>query len=60
MKKLKLDKRTEKQKKLDTLRNMRRVSRELQLESGIIHKSAIYKDKTKYDRKDKSWKRDLD
>ena len=38
-------------KKLEKLRINRKINRELQLESGIIHKSFIYKDKTKYDRK---------
>lgn len=48
------------EKKLEFLRRQRSISREIQLESGIRHKANIYKDKTKYDRKDKSWKRDLD
>lgn len=47
----KLDKRTPEQKILDTLKNNRRISREIQLESGIKFRSAVFKDKTKYDRK---------
>jgi hypothetical protein len=60
MKKIKLDKRTKEQKLIDTLKMHRKINRELQLESGIVHKSAIFKDKTKYNRKDKSWKKDID
>lgn len=48
------------QRKLEYLRNQRRVSRELQQEAGIVHKASVYKDRTKYDRKDKSWKKDID
>lgn len=50
----------ENQSKLEFLRRQRSISREIQLESGIRHRANIYKDKTKYDRKDKSWRKDLD
>lgn len=60
MKKIKVDKRTEEQKQLDMLKANRKISRDLQISSGIKYKSAIFRDKTKYNRKDKSWKKDID
>lgn len=35
----------------EKLRIQRKISRELQLESGIKHRPTIYKNKKKYDRK---------
>ena len=60
MKKIKFDKRTEEQKQLDILKANRKISRDLQISSGIKYKSAVFRDKTKYNRKDKSWKKDID
>lgn len=45
------DKRNEKQKMLDSLKIQRKISREIELESGIRHRSVVFNDKTKYDRR---------
>lgn len=51
MKCKKIKKPTEKEKVLDRLKTQRKISRELQLESGIRHKAVVFKNKKKYDRK---------
>ena len=51
MKCKKIKKPTQKEKVLDKLKTQRKISRELQLESGIKHKSVVFKNKKKYDRK---------
>ena len=45
------DKRSEKQRMIDDLKIQRKISREIELESGIRHRSVVFDDKTKYNRK---------
>ena len=47
----KIDNRTKEQKIQDYLKMQRKISREMQLQSGVVLKSHTFKDKTKYDRK---------
>ena len=50
----------EKQRKLDYLKRQRSISRQIQLESGIKHKSSVYRNRKKYNRKNKDWKKETE
>ena len=46
-----VDRRSDTEKLLDHLKVQRKISREIELESGIRHRSVVFDDKTKYNRK---------
>lgn len=50
----------EKQAKIDYLKRQRSISRQIQIESGIKHRSNVHRDRTKYNRKNKDWKKDME
>lgn len=47
-------------KQLEKLRIQRKISRDLQLESGIKHRPAVFVNKKKYNRKNKKWVKEID